>query len=81
LRQKKYSFQPGDEEEFAVLRPGGQFLLADVAVPRFLVKFIHHGKIRNQPEVRNLFEEAGLEAQTQQRVMPGHFIVTVGIRR
>jgi ubiquinone/menaquinone biosynthesis C-methylase UbiE len=62
-----------------VLRPGGRFLLADVAGV-ILPKIIHHGQMRNPTEVRLLFEQAGLEVRIQRRLMLGHVLVTAGIR-
>ena len=64
-----------------VLRSGGQFFLADVAAPQFFFRFVHHGQIRNQYEVRKMFEQAGLEVQTQRRLLLGHILLTSGIRR
>ncbi|MGD1004628.1 MAG: class I SAM-dependent methyltransferase [Methanoregulaceae archaeon] len=70
----------GMDEISRVLRPGGQFLLADIVFPPFLLRFIHHRKFRNHSEVREMFEQAGLEVHLQRRLLLGHFLVTVGIR-
>jgi ubiquinone/menaquinone biosynthesis C-methylase UbiE len=70
----------GVREIRRILRPGGQFILSDMAVPRFLLKFMHHGQFRTPEEVRALFEQAGLEVKTQQRSLLGRSLVTVGIR-
>jgi ubiquinone/menaquinone biosynthesis C-methylase UbiE len=63
-----------------VLRPGGQFLLADVVPPPFLLRFIHHGRMRNSSKVHEMFEQAGLKVRIQRRILLGHFLITVGIR-
>jgi len=71
----------GIREIKRILRPGGQFILADITIPQFLLRFIHHGHFRNQSEVRKMFEESGLEVQMQRRLLWGHFLVTVGVRQ
>ena len=68
----------GIREIRRVLRSGGQFFLADVASPPFFLRFGHHGQIRNRYEIRKMFEQVGLEVQTQQRLLLGHFLVTSG---
>jgi ubiquinone/menaquinone biosynthesis C-methylase UbiE len=72
--------QQGIGEIRRILRPGGQFLLVDIVIPQFLLRFIHHGHIRSPAEVRTMFGHAGLEVQAQRRLMARHFLVTVGIR-
>jgi ubiquinone/menaquinone biosynthesis C-methylase UbiE len=73
----------GIREIRRVLRPGGQFFLADIAPLPFFLRFVHRGQgqLRNQNEVRNMFEQAGLEVQAQRRLFIGHILVTSGIRR
>jgi ubiquinone/menaquinone biosynthesis C-methylase UbiE len=73
----------GIREIRRILRPGGQFFLADMAPLPFFLRSVHrgHGQIRNQNEIRRMFEQAGLEVQTQQRLLLGHFLVTSGIRQ
>jgi ubiquinone/menaquinone biosynthesis C-methylase UbiE len=73
----------GIREIRRVLRPGGQFFLADIAPLPFFLRFVHrgHGQLRNQNEVRNMFEQAGLEGQALRRLFLGHILVTSGIRQ
>ena len=63
-----------------VLRHDGQFLLADTP-GSILSRVIRHGQMRNSTEVRTIFEQAGLDVQDQRRLMLGHVLVTIGIRR
>ena len=71
----------GIREIGRVLRPEGQFILADIVPPPFFLRFLNHGHMCNPSEVREMFEQAGLEVQMQRRPLLGHFLVTVGIRR
>ncbi|MFZ0006518.1 MAG: class I SAM-dependent methyltransferase [Methanoregula sp.] len=71
----------GIREIRRILRPGGRFILSDMMVPRFLVKFIHHGTFKNPEEVHEIFEQAGLDVVTQRRSFLGRSFVTVGIRK
>src|SRR5208337_132695 len=71
----------GIREIRRVLRPGGQFFLADIAAPQFFFRFVHHAQIRNHYEVRKMFEQVGLEVQTQRRLLLGHILLTSGIRQ
>jgi ubiquinone/menaquinone biosynthesis C-methylase UbiE len=73
----------GIREIRRVLRPGGQFFLADIAPLPFFLRFVHrgHGQIRNQNEIRKMFEQIGFEVQTQRRLFLGHILVTSGIRQ
>jgi ubiquinone/menaquinone biosynthesis C-methylase UbiE len=71
----------GIREIRRVLRSGGQFFLADIAASPFLFRFVNHGQFRNQYEVRKMFEQVGLEVQTQPRLLLGYILVTSGIRQ
>ena len=73
----------GIREIRRVLRLGGQFFLADIAPLPFFLRFVHrgHGQLRNQNEVRNMFEQVGLEVQARRRLFLGHILVTSGIRQ
>jgi ubiquinone/menaquinone biosynthesis C-methylase UbiE len=64
-----------------VLRPEGRFLLADAVHPIFLARLFHHGKVRTAAEIRDIFEQTGLDILEQQWQMLGHILATVGIRR
>jgi len=71
----------GIREVRRILRPGGRFFLADVVPPPILSGFMHHGHMRNPPEVRDMFKQACLEVRVQRRLLLGHFLVTVGTRQ
>ena len=71
----------GVREIRRVLRPGGQFLLADVVLPPLLVKIIRHGRVRHPAEIREMFRQAGLEVLMQRRLLLGHVLAICGIRR
>ncbi len=73
--------EQGVREIRRVLRPGGQFLLADMVLPRFLINLLHHGRIRTADEMKAIFGQAGLEVRSQHRLLLGLILVTSGIRR
>jgi ubiquinone/menaquinone biosynthesis C-methylase UbiE len=63
-----------------VLRPGGYFILVDVATPFGLARIFPHGRQPDPERVRAMFAQAGLEVAMQKRFM-GHFIMaTLGKR-
>jgi ubiquinone/menaquinone biosynthesis C-methylase UbiE len=62
------------------LRPGGCFVLADILTPHWLYLLIHHGRWASPVMVREMFDQAGLEVQAQQRAMGRHLLLTVGLR-
>lgn len=61
-----------------VLRKGGFFMLADISLPAFFAKRIHHGHIRTPSEVREMFHDAGFEVREQRHVMIRHILITTG---
>lgn len=63
-----------------VLHPGGQFVLADVFLPYHLSRVIHHGRIANEPLLRDLFAQAGLKTQSQRKYLARFILVTVSER-
>jgi ubiquinone/menaquinone biosynthesis C-methylase UbiE len=73
----------GIREIRRVLRPGGQFVLSDIAPLPFFLRCVNrgHGHLRTRHEVQIMFEQADLEVQAQRRLMLGHIIVTSGIRK
>jgi len=73
----------GIREIRRVLRPGGQFYLADITPLPFFLRFVNrgHGQMRNSYEIRKMFEQVELEVQTQRRLFLGHILITPGIRQ
>lgn len=70
----------GVREVMRVLRPGGHFILADVAPPAWLMPALRHAHARSAREVRALFAEAGLAVIDQQPVFTRRVMATVGKR-
>jgi ubiquinone/menaquinone biosynthesis C-methylase UbiE len=68
----------GLREVVRVLRPGGWFCLADPTLPGWLTKVFRRSRVRSAAAIRRAFSEAGLEPQTQQRMLMGCIVVTVG---
>jgi len=71
----------GLAEIYRILRPGGQFVFADVVPVPFLFSFMHHGQMRTTEEVRNLFEQTGFQIQSQNTSLLGHLQITVSERK
>jgi predicted methyltransferase len=61
-----------------VLRPGGLFVLVDILMPMGIGKIHPHGRQMSPATVRDIFSQAGLEVQSQHRVMGWFILVTVG---
>ncbi len=70
----------GVREVARVLRPGGRFLLADVAAPPWLSRLIRHAPFRSAGEVRDIFDEAGLQVRLQQPTTRRFVLITMGTR-
>src|SRR6266705_1500550 len=68
----------GIREVARVLRPGGRFLLADVAAPPWLSRLIRHAPFRSAGEVRDIFDEAGLQVRLQQPTSRRLVLITKG---
>ena len=69
----------GVREVARVLRPGGRFLLADVAAPRWFSRLFRRAPFLSAEQVRDIFAEAGLHVQSQQAVS-SRFVVTIATR-
>ncbi len=62
-----------------VLRPGGVFILADMAVPYWIWLIMRHGQFASAKMQRKMFENAGLSVLEQSRSGWGNrLVVTVG---
>jgi ubiquinone/menaquinone biosynthesis C-methylase UbiE len=64
-----------------VLRPGGLFVLVNILMPMGIGKIHPHGRQMSPATVRGIFSQAGLEVQSQRRVMGWFTLVTVGGKR
>ncbi|MGD0751617.1 MAG: class I SAM-dependent methyltransferase [Anaerolineales bacterium] len=73
--------QQGVRQIARVLRPGGVFVLVDILMPLGIGKIHPHGRQTSPATVRSIFAQAGLEVQSQRRVMGWFILVTVGRRR
>jgi len=70
----------GISEIARVLRPKGKFLLADISIPFWLSLFVKHFKHNKPDKIREMFIQAGLTVQLQQRQWrwSRFLLVTVG---
>jgi len=68
----------GVQQAQRVLRPGGHFVLVDIWLPLGLGKLFRHGRKASPAAVREMFALAGLEIQTQRRMLAYFLLVTVG---
>lgn len=70
----------GVREIARVLRPGGHFILADVAMPRVLTWLTFHGSGLAAAARRRVFTAAGLRIEQQQGVVYPFILATVAAR-
>lgn len=70
----------GVREIQRVLRPGGHFILADVAAPGWMMRAFRHAHARSAREVRALFAQAGLVVVDQRPVFTRRVMATIGRR-
>lgn len=70
----------GVREVWRVLRPGGHFILADFALPRWLKPLIHHPSAPDMAGRQSLFASAGLAVLSQQLVIGRNVLITVATR-
>jgi SAM-dependent methyltransferase len=68
----------GVREVARVLRPGGLFCLADIALPALAAALIPHSRIHTRGEMRLLFEQAGLTVVEQKSLRGGAVLATIG---
>ncbi len=71
----------GVSEVARVLRPQGRFLLADITVPHWLSVFVKHFKHNSPSRIREIFTEAGLTVELQQRPWRWSRVLTVTVGR
>lgn len=57
----------GINEVARVLRPEGMFLLADIALPKWMMIFVKHFKRNSPAKIREMFASAGLTVELQQQ--------------
>lgn len=68
----------GIREIARVLRPGGCFLLVDMSFPDWLMRVLRLRRVHSRARLQGLFEQAGLQVQTQQKVARRGVLGTVG---
>lgn len=71
----------GVREIARVLRPGGQFCLADAGLPALVARLLHHMQGNSFAQWRALLESAGLTVMAQKRRLLGHVLLMPGSRR
>ena len=68
----------GIREIARVLRPGGYFLLVDLSFPDWLGRVFRLKRVHSRARLQVLFNQAGLQVQTQQKVSWRGWLATVG---
>ena len=68
----------GVREVARVLRSGGLFCLADIALPGFAAGLVPHSRIHSRREMSLLFQQAGLQVIAQKGLRAGVVCATVG---
>jgi len=68
----------GIQEIARVLRPGGYFLLVDLSFPDWLGQVFRLKRVHSRARLQALFNQAGLQVQTQQKVSWRGWLATVG---
>jgi len=68
----------GVREIARVLRPGGYFLLVDLSFPHWLLHLVRLKRVHSRARRQTLFNQAGLQVQTQQKVTWRGLLATVG---
>ncbi len=70
----------GVREVARVLRRGGTFCLADINLPLFTGRLIPHARVHTRGEMAALFTQAGLAIRSQNAILGGTVLVTVGTK-
>lgn len=68
----------GIREIARVLRPGGYFILEDASFPDWFARLFHIKRFHSPVQRQRLFTEAGLQVQTQQKIVWNRLLATVG---
>ena len=68
----------GVREIARVLREDGRVILADIVIPKGLSWIIHHFARNNPVKTREMFVQAGLKIEAQNRRMARLLVITVG---
>lgn len=68
----------GVREIARVLRPGGYFVLVDFSFPHWLLQLFRVKRVHSRARRQALFNQAGLQVQTQQKITWQGVLATVG---